>query len=136
MAHILVIEDDPKLGPMLERSLQYAGYRTTLARTGKSGLTVALEGSANLVVLDLMLPVVEGLHILKAMRERGIATPVIILTAKGEESERLEGFRVGCDDYVTKPFSLEELLARIKAVLWRCGYVEQQIVLALRRSYH
>ena len=129
MPHILIIEDDPTLGPMLERSLQYSGYRTTLARNGKSGLETALSGSVNLVILDLMLPLIDGMHILNRMRKNNIATPVIILTAKGEEYERLEGFRAGCDDYVTKPFSLAEFLERIKAVLRRSGYSEQPSVI-------
>jgi len=129
MPHILIIEDDPTLGPMLERSLHYSGYRTTLARNGKSGLETALSGSANLLILDLMLPLVDGLHILNRIRKDNITTPVIILTAKGEESERLDGFRAGCDDYVIKPFSLAELLERIKAVLRRSGYSEQPSVI-------
>ena len=129
MPHILIIEDDPKLGPMLERSLQYGGYRTTLARNGKSGLEMAMSGSAHLLILDLMLPFIDGLHILNRMRKENITTPVVILTAKGEESERLEGFRAGCDDYITKPFSLAELQERIKAVLRRSGYSEQPAVI-------
>jgi len=129
MAHILIIEDDPKLGPMLERSLRFAGYRVSLATQGRSGINSALAGSAQLILLDLMLPYIDGLHILKAMRKELINTPVIILTAKGTEAERLEGFRAGCDDYVTKPFSLNELLARIRAVLRRSGYREKPSVI-------
>jgi len=129
MAQILIIEDDPKLGPMLESSLQYAGYRVLLATQGRSGLETALNGSAQLIILDLMLPYVDGLHILKTMRRELINTPVIILTAKGTEAERLEGFRAGCDDYVTKPFSVMELIARIRAVLRRNGWREKPSVI-------
>lgn len=124
MAHILIIEDDPKIGPMLLKSLEFAGYRASLAADGRSGLRQALQGNAQLIVLDLMLPHVDGLHILKRMRGEMINTPVIILTAKGTEAERLEGFRAGCDDYVTKPFSVMELVARIRAVLRRIGWRE------------
>ena len=129
MAHILIIEDDPRLGPRLKRNLELSGYRVTLARNGRSGLDCALVGSANLIVLDLMLPLVDGLHILKKMRREHVNTPVIILTAKGSEAQRLEGFRSGCDDYVTKPFSLMELIARIRAVLRRSGYREKHSVI-------
>jgi len=129
MAHILIIEDDPRLGPRLKRNLELSGYRVTLARNGRSGLDCALAGSANLIVLDLMLPLVDGLHILKKMRREHVNTPVIILTAKGSEAQRLEGFRSGCDDYVTKPFSLMELIARIRAVLRRSGYREKHSVI-------
>jgi len=125
MAHILIIEDDPRLGPRLKRNLELSGYRITLATNGRSGLNSALAGSAHLIVLDLMLPLVDGLHILRKMRAVQVNTPVIILTAKGSETERLEGFRTGCDDYVTKPFSLMELLARIRAVLKRSGHRDE-----------
>ena len=117
MAQILIIEDDPKLGPMLESSLQYAGYRVLLATQGRSGLETALNGSAQLIILDLMLPYVDGLHILKTMRRELINTPVIILTAKGTEAERLEGFRAGCDDYVSKPIDRDKLIAAIRGHL-------------------
>jgi DNA-binding response OmpR family regulator len=88
-----------------------------------------MAGSANLIVLDLMLPYIDGLHILRKLRKAGIDTPVIILTAKGTKSERIEGFRAGCDDYVTKPFSLVELIERVRAVLRRSGYQEKLSVI-------
>jgi len=124
MAKILIIEDDPYLGSLLVRNLKAEGYYVTLTPDGRSGLEAAMSGSANLIVLDLMLPQVDGLHILKAIRREMINTPVIILTAKGEETERIEGFKAGCDDYVTKPFSLMELIARIRATLKRSGHRE------------
>jgi two-component system alkaline phosphatase synthesis response regulator PhoP len=129
MAHILIIEDDPRLGPRLKRNLELSGFRVTLASNGRSGLSSAMNGAAHLIVLDLMLPLIDGLHILKKMRHEQVNTPVIILTAKGMESERLEGFRAGCDDYMTKPFSLMELIARIRAVLRRSGYKESPSVI-------
>ncbi|HHE46840.1 MAG TPA: response regulator transcription factor, partial [Bacteroidetes bacterium] len=128
MAHILIIEDDPHLGPRLKRNLELSGYRVTLASNGRSGLATALSGSTHLIVLDLMLPLVDGLHILRRLRREKVSTPVIILTAKGTEAERMAGFRSGCDDYVTKPFSLMELIARIRAVLRRSGYEARQLV--------
>jgi two-component system OmpR family response regulator len=129
MPHILIIEDDPELGPLLQRNLQLEGYRVSLAPDGKAGMSAALNGSAQLIILDLMLPFVDGLHILKMLRRDMISTPVIILTAKGTEDERIDGFRAGCDDYVTKPFSLMELIARIRAVLRRLGYRETPSVI-------
>lgn len=129
MSHILIIEDDPRLGPRLKRNLELSGFQATLARNGRTGLDCTLVGFADLIVLDLMLPAIDGLHILQRMRKKLIETPVIILTAKGTEDERLEGFRAGCDDYVTKPFSLMELIARIRAVLRRSGVEESLAVI-------
>ena len=129
MAHILIIEDDSELGPLLARNLKLEGYRVSLATNGHSGLKAAMSGAAQLIILDLMLPIVDGLHILQQMRKQSINIPVIILTAKGTEAERLEGFRAGCDDYVSKPFSLMELIARIRAVLRRSGYYEKPSVI-------
>jgi len=127
MPHLLIIEDDPKLGPMLKGALEYAGYRVSLASDGKIGLDEARKGAAHLIVLDLMLPHIDGLHIMKLLRRDLYNTPVIILTAKGGEADRIEGFRLGCDDYVPKPFSLNELIARIRAVLRRSGYREAPV---------
>jgi len=125
MAHILLIEDDPVLGPRLRNNLELSGYRVTLATIGQTGLHFVLNGAADLIILDLMLPGLDGMKILHEMRKKHVDTPVIILTAKGAESDRLEGFNEGCDDYVTKPFSLMELIARVRAVLKRCGYREE-----------
>jgi DNA-binding response OmpR family regulator len=128
LAHILIIEDDPELGPLLQRNLELEGYRVTLARDGSGGLAMAQSGSANLIILDIMLPLIDGWHVLKRLRRDRITTPVIILTALGSELERLDGFRLGCDDYVTKPFSLMELIARVRAVLRRSGHKETPAV--------
>jgi len=129
LPHILIIEDDPELGPLLQRNLMLEGYRVSLATNGKSGLDSSMSGMAQLIILDLMLPIIDGLHILRHLRKKQVNIPVIILTAKGKENERIDGFRAGCDDYVTKPFSLMELIARIRAVLRRSGYVESQSVI-------
>lgn len=129
MAHILLIEDDPVLGPRLKRNLELSGYRLTLATGGQGGLATAVNRHHDLIILDLMLPGLDGMKILHKIRGKGNDTPVIILTAKGTERDRLEGFREGCDDYLTKPFSFPELTARIKAVLRRCGYKAEQRIL-------
>lgn len=129
MPHILIIEDDPRLGPRLKRNLELSGFQVALASNGHSGFDCALSCNADLIVLDLMLPVIDGMDILTKLRKKQIETPVIILTAKGAKSERLRGFRTGCDDYITKPFSLRELIARIRAVLRRSGYQERKTVI-------
>jgi len=122
MAHILIVEDDPDLGSRLKKNLELEGYRISLTSDGRSGLDAAKSGSADLILLDLMLPMLDGMHILKMLRRSLDQVPVIILTAKGKEAHRLEGFREGCDDYLVKPFSLMELIARIRAVLRRSGF--------------
>jgi two-component system alkaline phosphatase synthesis response regulator PhoP len=124
VAHILIIEDDPDLGSRLKKNIELEGYRVSWATDGRSGLTAAGAGTADLILLDLMLPLIDGMHILKTLRRDMNSVPVIIVTAKGKEAQRLEGFRAGCDDYIAKPFSLMELLARIRAVLRRSGIRE------------
>ncbi|MDP8208525.1 MAG: response regulator transcription factor [Candidatus Electryonea clarkiae] len=131
MSHILIIEDDPRLGLRLKRNLELSGYRVTLARDGLEGWQRVREGSANLVLLDLMLPHLDGTTLLNRMRKERFMLPVIILTAKGQEAERIDGFRAGCDDYVTKPFSLLELIERVRAVLRRSGYREETPLLQI-----
>ncbi len=128
MPNILLIEDDPKLGPWLKTGLEFAGFRVTLAVTGPQGLSLAAKTDSQLIVLDLMLPYLNGISVLRSVRERRIETPVIILTAKGAEYDKLEGFQHGCDDYITKPFSLKELIARIRAVLRRTGWIETRSI--------
>ncbi len=131
MANILIIEDDPDLGPLLKLNLEREGYRVALAQTGRKGLSEALAGTADLIILDLMLPLMDGMHILQRLRKELYNTPVIILSAKGGEAVRLEGFRSGCDDFVAKPFSLMELISRISAVLRRSGYQKKSEVIHL-----
>jgi DNA-binding response OmpR family regulator len=124
VAHILIVEDDPDLGSRLKKNLELEGYRVSWKTDGRSGLEAATAEVADLILLDLMLPYLDGMHILKALRRHLNPVPVIILTAKGKETQRLEGFRAGCDDYMVKPFSLMELLARVRAVLRRAGLRE------------
>jgi len=119
---ILVIEDEEDMRNGLQHNLEFEGYRTMTAAAGEEGLQKALTKMADLVILDVMLPERNGFDILRILRERGVQTPVILLTSKGLESDKLEGFARGADDYVTKPFSINELLARVRAVLSRATH--------------
>ena len=116
---ILVVEDDLTLRQVLTFNLQKEGYEVAGASDGESGLAAALSGRFDLILLDLMLPSMSGLEVLRTLRGDGVSTPVIILSAKGTEVDRVVGLKIGADDYVTKPFSRPELLARIEAVLRR-----------------
>lgn len=126
MPSILLIEDNAPLAQGLKGNLEFEGYEVRLAPTAGDGLA-ALSGGGNgngsgsfdLVILDLMLPDSDGYRVLRAMRETGDETPVLVLTALGEEADKVRGFRFGADDYVTKPFGLLELLARVDALLRR-----------------
>ena len=117
--HILVIEDEPDLRAGLQHNLQLEGYSVETAADGREGLRKAREGKAALILLDLMLPVVPGLEVLRHLRETGRETPIIIISAKGQDRDKVQGLELGADDYLTKPFGLSELTARIRAVLRR-----------------
>ena len=119
MTRVLVIEDNPDLAFGLRNNLEIEGYQVDAATDGAAGLTQAREGRPDLVVLDLMLPRMDGFRVLKAMRDEGMAMPVLILTARGDEADKVRGLKLGADDYVTKPFGLLELLARVEALLRR-----------------
>jgi two-component system, OmpR family, alkaline phosphatase synthesis response regulator PhoP len=121
MTRILVVEDNPDLALGLRSNLEIEGYEVDVAETGPAGLERAVAWRPDLIVLDLMLPGMDGYRVLHEVRRKGLDTPVLILTARGEESDKVRGFRVGADDYVTKPFGLLELLARIDALLRRSG---------------
>lgn len=116
---ILVIEDDGAIRQGVVDALQYYGYETLEAGDGDTGLELALQADWDLLLLDLVLPKRDGLDILKEIRAEQKDLPVIILTARGEEDDRIKGLRLGADDYVVKPFSVRELLARVEAVLRR-----------------
>ncbi len=116
---ILVIEDNPDLAYGLRNNLEIEGYEVEVAKDGAKGLSRARAARPDLVVLDLMLPGMDGFRVLRSLREDGIAMPVLILTARGEEADKVRGLRLGADDYVTKPFGVLELLARIEALLRR-----------------
>ena len=119
MERILVIEDEADLVKGLKLNLVDEGYEVTWAADGREGLRQALEDSPDLVILDLMLPGMNGLEVCRQLRQQGANVPVIMLTAKGEEVDKVVGLEIGADDYITKPFSVRELLARIKAHLRR-----------------
>jgi len=119
MKKILIVEDDAAIVLGLESALQDEGYETQTAHTGPDGLRFAREKHPDLLILDLMLPGMSGLEICKRLRDEGIATPVIMLTSKAEENDKVLGLELGADDYVTKPFSLRELMARVRAHLRR-----------------
>src|SRR5690606_37309886 len=119
MSTILVVEDNANLAYGLATSLELEGHSVQLAETGPEGLRLTRESAPDLIILDLMLPGMDGYRVLKQLREEGVDTPVIFLTARGEEADKVPGFRPGADDYVTKPFGLLELLARVEAHLRR-----------------
>ncbi|ARI80933.1 Uncharacterized transcriptional regulatory protein ykoG [Microcystis aeruginosa PCC 9432] len=117
--HILLVEDDPKLAEFIATELHLEGYQVTIASNGMDGLKIARDSSPDLLILDWMLPVISGLDLCLRLRKTGMEAPIIILTAKDEIPDRVTGLNAGADDYVTKPFSMEELLARVKARLRR-----------------
>jgi DNA-binding response OmpR family regulator len=119
MSRILVVEDNANLAFGLQTSLELEGHEVAVAETGPEGLRQARAWEPDLIILDLMLPELDGNRVLKALREEGREVPVVILTARGEEADKVLGFRLGADDYVTKPFGILELLARVAAVLRR-----------------
>ncbi|GEN05128.1 two component transcriptional regulator, winged helix family [Myxococcus fulvus] len=116
---ILVVEDDLSILTGLSMNLRFEGYEVLQAQDGRTGLQRALDDNPDLMVLDLMLPELNGFELLKELRQRGRDTPVVVLSAKGMETDKILGLNLGADDYVVKPFGLQELLARIKAVLRR-----------------
>jgi len=123
-ARILVVEDNADLAYGLRNNLEIEGYDVTVAGDGQEGLESARRVTPDLVILDLMLPEMNGYRVLKTLRSEGHSVPVLILTAKGEEADKVLGFRLGADDYVTKPFGVLELLARVAAILRRTASPE------------
>lgn len=121
MPRILVVDDEPEIVRGLEDNLRFEGYQTTSATNGQDGLALALTDAPDLIVLDIMMPHMSGWDVCRELRRRGVDVPVIMLTARGAEVDRVLGLELGADDYVTKPFSLRELLARVHAVLRRPG---------------
>ena len=119
VAMIQIIEDNRALATGIGNVLEIEGYRVRVDHDGVSGLAFARSGHPDLVILDLMLPELDGYQLLRALRATGATMPVLILSARGEEADKVQGFRIGADDYVTKPFSLLELTARVAALLRR-----------------
>jgi DNA-binding response OmpR family regulator len=122
---VLVVDDEPTIGEVVCRYLQRAGYETRVALDGFEAVEIAEEQRPDLVVLDLMLPGIDGLEAMRRIRANGGRTPIILLTARGEESDRVIGLRLGADDYIVKPFSPAELVARVDAVLRRVDTVPE-----------
>jgi two-component system alkaline phosphatase synthesis response regulator PhoP len=122
-AKILVVEDEPNMVVGLRDNFEFEGYEVLTARDGVEGLQLALEESPDLVVLDVMMPRMSGLEVCKQLRAQRASIPIIMLTARGQEVDKVVGLELGADDYVTKPFSIRELLARVKAVLRRTSVV-------------
>ncbi|MDZ4664086.1 MAG: response regulator transcription factor [Bacteroidota bacterium] len=116
---ILLVEDDPSLGPLLQEYLDAKGFETKLAEDGQKGSEFFFKGTYDLLLLDVMMPIKDGLSLAKDIRLSDKHTPIIFLTAKSMKEDTIEGFNAGADDYITKPFSMEELLARVNAVLRR-----------------
>lgn len=121
---ILVIEDDDRVASFLKRGLEAEGYGVRVARDGVSGLAAAIAKTARVIILDWKLPDAEGISVCRDLRANGVATPILILTARDGLDDKIEGLRVGADDYVTKPFAFDELLARIAALMRRAPAIE------------
>ncbi len=122
MAHtILVVEDEPDLLVGLRQNLEVEGYRVLHAGDGARGLETAVKEKPDLVILDIMIPRMDGLEVCRQLRARGQTTPILMLTAKSQEVDKVVGLEMGADDYLTKPFGLRELLARVKALLRRAS---------------
>ncbi len=119
MGTVLIVEDDPSMAVALRDGFEYEGFEVQLARDGAEGLRVASNQELDLIILDLMLPNLSGLDICKQLRNGGSSLPIIMLTARGQESDKVLGLKIGADDYVTKPFSFMELMARVEALLRR-----------------
>lgn len=121
MARILIVEDEPAMRMGLKDNFEFESYEVELAIDGAEGLEKVRNGSFDLIILDVMMPKMSGFDVCKAVRKMGILTPIIFLTAKSEEIDKVLGLELGADDYLTKPFSLRELIARVKAILRRTG---------------
>ena len=119
MSRILVLEDNADLAYGLRNNLEIEGYDVDVVEDGALGLSAARETAPDLIILDLMLPGMDGYRVLRALRDEGRHTPIMVLTARSEEADKVRGLRLGADDYVTKPFGVLELLARVEALLRR-----------------
>ncbi len=118
---ILIVEDEPNMVAGLRDNFEFEGYKVITAGDGVEGLQRALDESPDLVVLDVMMPRMSGLEVCKQLRAKRASLPIIMLTARGQEVDKVVGLELGADDYVTKPFSIRELLARVKAILRRAS---------------
>jgi DNA-binding response OmpR family regulator len=121
MPKVLVVEDDPSMATALNDGFEYEGYTVTHAKDGATGLRLASETSPDLIILDVMLPKMSGLDVCRQIRKDGNTVPIIMLTARGQEIDKVVGLKLGADDYVTKPFGFMELMARVEAILRRAS---------------
>ena len=126
MAKILIVEDEPNMVAGLRDNFEYEGYEVISAPDGVAGLERALKEAPDLVILDVMMPRMSGLDVCKQLKSKRPSVPIIMLTARGQEVDKVVGLELGADDYVTKPFSIRELLARVKAVLRRAHTVPKE----------
>lgn len=124
MKSVLIIEDNPTMLHALEDNFSFKGYKVRLARDGEQGLKAALAGQNDLIILDIMLPKINGFELCSKLRQRKLDVPILMLTAKDAEDDIVMGLNLGADDYVTKPFSIKELLARAEALLRRRAVTE------------
>jgi DNA-binding response OmpR family regulator len=120
-ARILVVEDEADMRAVLRDNLAFEGYEVLEAEDGRAGLALAVQQSPDLVIMDIMMPVLDGIEATRKLREKGLWMPVVFLSARGDEVDRILGLEIGGDDYITKPFSVRELLARVKVILRRAG---------------
>jgi two-component system, OmpR family, response regulator MprA len=127
-AHILVVDDDTRITDLLRRILAYEGYSVTVAASGTEALDRALERPPDLVVLDIMLPGLDGLEVARRLRAAGDHVPILMLTARDAVVDRVQGLEMGADDYLVKPFAPEELLARVKALLRRSQEKQHEVL--------
>ena len=125
-AHLLVVDDEPNIRDLLASSLRFAGFEVSIAGDGNGALKTVEKTSPDLVVLDVMLPDMDGFTVARRLRERDVTTPILFLTARDDMADKVQGLTVGGDDYVTKPFSLEEVVARLRALLRRSGASEEK----------
>jgi len=121
MSKVLIVEDDDSMATALNDGFAYEGYTVTLARDGAEGLRQATESAPDLIILDVMMPKMSGLDVCREIRKAGNSVPIIMLTARGQEIDKVLGLKLGADDYVTKPFGFLELMARVEAVLRRAS---------------
>jgi DNA-binding response OmpR family regulator len=128
MGKVLIVEDDQAMAVALRDGFEYEGYNVQVARDGSSGLRLAGEKQLDVIILDVMLPKLSGFDICKQLRSAGNQTPIIMLTARGQEIDKVLGLKIGADDYVTKPFSFMELMARVEALLRRTSKHTEPVV--------
>ena len=120
-ARVLVVDDEPNITELVAMALRYEGFNVKTAATGRGAISAVSQFAPSLVILDVMLPDIDGIEVLKRLNNSGAKVPIIFLTAKDATEDKVHGLTVGGDDYVTKPFSIEELMARVRVVLRRHG---------------